>query len=132
LSWLIWPSYFLSKDNHTSIVGIREYARLFGATSKYVPIHPSLYTIDEKEMSDALKAKVSGLKFVEYPFLPAKIMSFIFDNIRGIATHHSFSHIPIHIGYFLIHYNQIQAEWCTHHIGSLKLRFILQKSNILF
>lgn len=52
--------YLLTFDNHNSVNGIREFARLKGAAIRYVPVVPPDLRIDEAQLETALREAPHG------------------------------------------------------------------------
>jgi selenocysteine lyase/cysteine desulfurase len=52
--------YLLTFDNHNSVNGIREYDRVRGATTTYVPVRPPEMRVDERELLEALELGQPG------------------------------------------------------------------------
>ncbi len=61
-------TYLLTFDNHTSVNGIREFARAQGAAIHYVPMHLPEMTLDEGQMEENLAvAPGAGNHLFAYP-----------------------------------------------------------------
>lgn len=60
--------YLLTYDNHNSVNGIREYARLKGASVSYVPVAPPDLRVNEADLLAALDQPAgTGLRLFSYP-----------------------------------------------------------------